>query len=255
MCLITFAWKTHPKYSLILVANRDEFFTRPTLPLFQWENGIYAGKDLKAGGTWMGIHPRGRFAALTNYRDLKNQKAQAQSRGGLVLDFLKGTSSPKSYLAEVEAKQDQFDGFNLLVGNQEEMWYLSNYGESPVEIPAGIHGLSNSFINVPWKKVRESKMRLQEVIKQGEIAPDDLLEVNMTKQEEELEKLPDTGLPIALEKAVSAAFIEPVDRYGTVGLSALLWEKEGQKVQFLEKQVLETGGFKDRLMEFDINGG
>ncbi|WP_186757573.1 NRDE family protein [Echinicola salinicaeni] len=253
MCLITFAWKSHPRYSLIMVANRDEFFTRPTLPLFQWENGVYAGKDLKGGGTWMGFHPKGRFAALTNYRDLENLKANPVSRGRLVLDYLEDVSSPKSYMDSIKDKQDQFDGFNLLVGDQEEMWYLSNYGERPFKVPVGIHGLSNSLINVPWKKVRESKLKLQEVIKQEEIGLNDLIEVNMGREEEKVKNLPKTGLPIEIEKAVSAAFIAPVNGYGTVGLSALLWEKGSQKVQFLEKQVLEAGGFKERFMEFDTN--
>lgn len=253
MCLITFAWKSHPRYMLVLAANRDEFFTRPTAPLFQWENGIYAGKDLKGGGTWMGIHPKGRFAALTNYRDLKNLKDKPVSRGKLVLDFLEDHSSPKSYLNSLKDKQDQFDGFNLLVGDQEEMWYLSNYGEKPIEVPKGIHGLSNSLINVPWKKVQESKLRLQEVMKQDEIDLRDLLEVNMGREEENVENLPETGLPLEIEKAVSAAFIAPINRYGTVGISGLLWEKDSQKVQFLEKQVLESGGYMDREVEFNIN--
>jgi uncharacterized protein with NRDE domain len=126
MCLLAFNWNNHPEYKMILVANRDEFFERPTKSLHLWEEGFYAGKDLRAGGTWLGIHPNGRFAALTNYRDMRNMKKDAKSRGDLVKNFLQGESGPEEYLTEIQKEKDLYEGFNLLVGLGDELFYFSN---------------------------------------------------------------------------------------------------------------------------------
>ena len=126
MCLLTFAWKTHPEYKLIFASNRDEFYKRNTAPAQYWDNApnVLAGKDLEAGGTWMGIHRNGRFTALTNYRDIENIKSQAPSRGMLTLDYLQGTDAPQAYLEGIFNNIDAYNGFNLLTGTPEELYYL-----------------------------------------------------------------------------------------------------------------------------------
>jgi len=252
MCLITFSWQEHPQYPLILVANRDEFFTRPATSLHRWNNGIYAGKDLKGGGTWMGVHPNGRFAALTNYRDLKHLKEKPISRGKLVLDFLESRLSPQEYLEAVQSRQHQFDGFNLIVADLEEMWYLSNYGKGAKQVSPGLHGLSNAFMDDPWKKVEDSKQQLSKLMSREEINLKSLAKVNMSTEEEQVENLPQTGLPIEIEKAVSAPFIKPINQYGTVNISVLIWKEDGE-VSFLEKRVIKDGGFEDTVVHFSIN--
>ncbi|GAB3656868.1 NRDE family protein [Echinicola sediminis] len=249
MCLIAFSWKQHPQYPLVLVANRDEFFTRPTAPLHKWESGVYAGRDLKSQGTWMGVHPSGRFAALTNYRDLNHLKPNPVSRGKLVRDFLESDQSPEDYMEKVAAIQGEFDGFNLLVSDMEDMWYLSNHGEGVMEVHPGLHGISNALMDDPWKKVVESKARLSKALQKKVLSVEDLEKVTMSTVEEQDGNLPQTGLPLGMEKAVSAAFIKPINRYGTVNTSVILWGQSG-KVSFSEKRVLEEGGFEKSLLEF-----
>src|SRR5690554_6136973 len=129
MCLIAFNWADHPDYQLILVGNRDEFFQRPSASLHLWSEGFYAGKDLKAGGTWLGFHPNGRFAALTNYRTVDEPKLNPISRGHLVKDFLESSQEPLEYLYQIKEQMYQYEGFNLLVAEGEQMAYLSNFRE------------------------------------------------------------------------------------------------------------------------------
>ncbi|AWW31451.1 hypothetical protein DN752_15705 [Echinicola strongylocentroti] len=240
MCLITFNWRNHHRYKLILVANRDEFFGRPTAPLHQWENGVYAGKDLKGGGTWMGLHPSGKFAALTNYRDLDNLKEQPISRGKLVKDFLESDMAPKEYLERVKVKKDDYDGFNLLVGDGEQLWYYSNYAPSVEMVLPGLHGLSNALLDVPWKKVVDGKRRLAKQIQLGGLSMKDLAAVQYSQVEDKPENLPKTGVTIEVEQALSAAFIRDIQGYGTVNVSVLLWGVDGE-VRFLEQQVNKNG--------------
>src|SRR5690606_28363733 len=124
MCLIAFNWMDHPAYRLILVGNRDEFFNRPTSSLHLWREGFYGGKDLKGGGTWMGFHPNGRFATLTNHRVAKNPRLDPISRGYLVKDFLESNLEPLEYLHQIQGRMHRYEGFNLLVAKGEQMGYL-----------------------------------------------------------------------------------------------------------------------------------
>lgn len=228
MCLITFSWNHHPEYKLLLVANRDEYYNRPTRGLHQWESGIYAGKDLKGGGTWLGFHPSGKFAALTNYRDIKNEKPLKRTRGELVSGFLNGNQSPQDYLARIENIQQEYNGFNLLVGDKEDLLVLSNYGGGVQQVTAGIHGLSNAFLNTPWPKVLSAKSDFKNLLEEKTPAPDDLLNLLQSREKAPLEKLPDTGIPVALEKNLSSQFIRLDDYYGTVNTTALCWGQDGK---------------------------
>jgi uncharacterized protein with NRDE domain len=228
MCLLAFNWNNHPEYKFILVANRDEFFERPTQSLHQWEQGFYAGKDLKAGGTWLGLHPNGRFATLTNYRDLKNLKPEAKSRGNLVKDFLEGNMDPLEYLREIEKEKDQYDGFNLLVGLWDNLFYLSNKKQGIFKLENGLYGLSNALLETPWAKLVKAKDKLHAKIDRNEIDPDGLREILLSKEIEPDRFLPATGATLEQERLLSSQFINVGNYYGTINTTVLLWKHSGE---------------------------
>ncbi|MDO9553580.1 NRDE family protein [Rhodonellum sp.] len=234
MCLIAFNWNNHPEYKMVLVANRDEFFERPSAPLQLWDSGFYAGKDLRAGGTWMGIHPNGRFATLTNFRDLKNPRKDPTTRGNLVKDFLEGTLDPKEYLTMIQKEKDEYEGFNLVIGNHEKLYYLSNYADGIQEVEPGLHGLSNAFLNTPWEKVKIAKSGLLEKIEAQELDLENLIPTLHSRQMEPDHLLPDTGLSVREEKQLSAQFINVGDYYGTINSTVILWKHTGE-VEMMER--------------------
>ena len=165
MCLILLAWQAHPRFPLVIAANRDEYFLRPTLPAQFWGDApnLLAGRDLSAGGTWMGITRQGRFAALTNFREAEKTRdstVSAPTRGRLVSDFLSSASSAENYLAELVQMAAVYNGFNFLCGSLDEgLWYFSNRGgmEKPQLLEAGIYGLSNHLLDTLWPKVAQGK--------------------------------------------------------------------------------------------------
>lgn len=233
MCLIALAYKIHPKYKLILIANRDEFYARPTAVAHWWRNDpdILGGKDLQAKGTWMAIHKNGRFAAVTNYRDLKNIKTGARSRGDLVVRFLKGTTTPFIYCDEVRKGGDDYNGFNLITLD-DELTYVSNYSPDVQMLNPGIYGLSNTLLNTPWPKVEKAKQALHTLIQRpfelGQLMA--IMQGTATVSDEEL---PRTGLDYEWEKALSAIFIRMPD-YGTCCSTVIVIDYEGN-VNFMEK--------------------
>jgi uncharacterized protein with NRDE domain len=252
MCLMTFNWLNHPEYKLILVANRDEFFDRPSAPIQYWESGFYAGKDLRGGGTWMGIHPDGKFAAITNYRDIKNIKEGATTRGNLVKDFLEGNDDPYTYLERIKEGMNEYDGFNLIVSQDDQMFYLSNYGKDIIEISPGMHSLSNILINSEWPKEKMAFQQLEDKINSSQLDPDDLL--RLLKSEEILPDhlLPNTGATLAQERALSAQFVRLADYYGTVNTTAVLWSHDG-KVVLKERSYFYKEEAEDNLILFNMN--
>ena len=226
MCLVAFSWQVNPDYPLLISANRDEFFDRPTYPLRQWENGIYAGKDIRGGGTWMGFHPDGKWALLTNYRDFHQQRKGEISRGMLVLDFLEKAISPENYLVQVAQNKHLYEGFNLLVSDGFRLFYFSNYGGGPTEIPPGIHGLSNGLINEPWPKTDLAKTQLAE-LNSLNANPDTLLSRLKSTETYPLERLPQTGINSEIELQLSSQLIRMAPNYGTVSATAVLRYKTG----------------------------
>ena len=165
MCLILFGLKSHPKYGLVIAANRDEYYERPTAPAAFWEDvpDLLAGRDLRAGGTWLGITIKGRIAAITNYRDPGFIISNAPSRGKLVSDFLLGKEVPLEYLGKLEQKANQYNGFSLIVGQKDDLCWFSNREDQPHHIEPGIHGLSNRFLDTPWPKVTQGRDAMAEV--------------------------------------------------------------------------------------------
>lgn len=246
MCLIAFSYKQHPRYDLVFIANRDEFYERPTREAQFWDEqpDILAGKDLKEGGTWMGITREGRMSALTNYRDMDdNRKENAPSRGHLVLDFLAKSFPPESYLEQVDSKADEFNGFNLLVGSVDNLMYYSNETGDPVALDSGLYGLSNHLLDTPWPKTRWSKEKLSAVIQQDTVDESALFEILKNDQIAPDSELPDTGIPKELERAVSPIFIK-TEKYGTRSSTVLLIHKNGN-VTFEERR------YKIRSTEVD----
>ena len=217
MCLIGIAWKAHPDFPLIVAANRDEFHARATAPSVWWRDAphLLAGRDLQSGGTWMGITRQGRFAALTNVRDPGGQPAEAPTRGALVADFLCGDAAPASYAARLSAHASHYNGFNLLAGTPEQLWYGGNRGAASQALPAGIYGLSNALLDTPWPKVTSLKTALGAALDgmaaQGPLQsrvsgllPALFLALSNAQPAPDV-LLPRTGVPLERERALSAA--------------------------------------------------
>ncbi len=230
MCVIFFAYKLHPEYPLILLANRDEFYERPTEKAHFWQDApdVYAGRDLVHGGTWLGITKTGRFAAVTNYRDPNAPKGKF-SRGELVSDFLKNDDSAFDYLKNIQKKATFYSGFNLLVGEINsrisEFGYFSNRENRIKILEKGLYGLSNQLLDTPWRKVEKGKAALSEILQKEMIDNAALFEVLNDKSLADNKDLPDTGIGFEREKLLSAIFIEtPV--YGTRSSSLILINKD-----------------------------
>lgn len=236
MCLILLAWQARSDFPLVLAANRDEFYARPSAPAQFWDEhpGVLAGRDLEKGGTWLAIGRSGRLAAVTNYRDGRNPRLGRRSRGELVSKFVTDTAPPLRYLETLRPIQSEFDGFNLLVGS---LWdgiaYLSNRNGTPQALAPGVHGLSNHLLNSPWPKVERGKAGLLDLLAApaDRLVPAlfDLLE-DQTPPAGHL--LPDTGVGQEWERTLATAFIR-APGYGTRCTTVVLADAAGG-VRFVE---------------------
>lgn len=224
MCLIAFAWRPDAEHPLVVAANRDEFHARPTDPLDWWDDvpDVAAGRDRQAGGTWMGVTRSGRFAALTNFRDMQQTEAGAPSRGLLVADFLTGTASAAAYAANIDARR--YAGYSLLLFDGDELVFATNRadGEAGVSdaVAPGVHALSNGALDSRWPKVQRAREALAAQVQAG---PDTtaLLELMDDRTPAEDAALPDTGVGLTLERFLSPMFIDGAD-YGTRASTALV---------------------------------
>jgi len=213
MCLIVFAWRPNGPVPLLVAANRDEFYARPSLPLGQWPDvpGLHAGRDLEAGGTWLGIAEGGRFAALTNIRD-PQAAAGARSRGELVKGFLAGPGSIEDYAEAVAGRIADYSGFNLLLGDGSRLGYFSSAEPALRWLDEGVYGLSNAGLDTPWPKVRRARQALADRMDDGDdVALLDLLADDRQAADGEL---PETGVGVATERLLSSIFIASA-HYGT----------------------------------------
>ncbi|KVA01107.1 NRDE family protein [Burkholderia ubonensis] len=276
MCLIAFDWQPDAAAGPVftLVANRDEFFRRTSAPLSWWEDvpGLLAGRDLEAGGTWLGVSRDGRFAALTNYRAPFDIRAGAPTRGKLVSDYLGGQPvAPLDYLARLAEHAAVYNGFNLLVGDwkrRELAWFCNRAAEdaagvdAPMLVPAGVHALSNGRLDTPWPKVVRKRAELGTLLTDDPAPPlDDLIALMRDPHIAADDVLPHTGIPLERERALSAAFIETPE-YGTRGTTALrVTMKEGVRltVEIKERcdddgshRIVRPGAF-ERAFTFDID--
>ncbi|MBK8183110.1 MAG: NRDE family protein [Candidatus Competibacteraceae bacterium] len=224
MCLILVAYRHHPSYPLIVAANRDEFYDRPTAALAFWSDTptIMAGRDLKAGGAWLGVTPTGRFAALTNYRDPARLIPSAPSRGQLVSDYLRSEEPARAYLDRLAQQADVYNGFNLLLGDAEGLFYYANFDGPPRALAPGLYGLSNHFLDTPWPKVERSRAALRRVLQRcTHPTADELLGILTDRMPAPDGELPRTGVPLEWERWLSPIFIA-APGYGTRASTVLL---------------------------------
>jgi uncharacterized protein with NRDE domain len=239
MCLILFAYQQHSDYRLVLTANRDEFYERPTATLNFWNDHpqVLAGRDLVQQGTWMGITRNGRFAAITNYREVIAPMADSPSRGHLVADFLTGSASPQRYLDDTLAKADRFSGFNLILGDTQALYYFGNRDGRIRKLEPGLYGLSNRLLDTDWPKVQKGKRRLAaalgpETKGSSRIEAQSLMRLLQNQEKAPDNQLPQTGVGIEKERMLAPAFITSRD-YGTRSSSVVLISRNNQ-VDFRE---------------------
>lgn len=239
MCLIVFAWRPGHAQPLVVAANRDEFYARPSLPLAQWPEApqVYAGRDQEAGGTWLGIGANGRFAALTNIRD-PHQPPSRKSRGELVAGYLLGDQSINDYLNDVVGRSLEYAGFNLLIGNASELWHFNARESEAVMLTPGVYGLSNAGLDTPWPKLLKARAALEEVF--GDPQPQALLALLADSQTAPFTELPDTGVGLATETLLSSVFIAS-QSYGTRASTALIVQADGSR-HMVERSFGPYGG-------------
>ena len=212
MCLIVFAWQPEQATVLRLAANRDEFYARPSAALGQWPDApdVFAGRDLQAGGTWLGVTRQGRFAALTNIRDPR-QKAAPRSRGALTADYLLGQESPAAYLDRVMHDAAEHAGFNLLVGDRQQLWHFNSQERRPRQLESGVYGMSNANLDTPWPKLLRARDALSDRLDGKD---EELLALLSDNNQPADHLLPDTGVGLATERLLSSVFITS-EAYGT----------------------------------------
>lgn len=235
MCLILLSIQQHPSYKLILVANRDEFYNRKTEHASFWPNQshILGGRDLEAMhqdgscGTWLAMSTTGKIAMITNYRDFKNLKNNAPSRGHLVSDFLIGHEEPNAYLKKIDKVKNDYNGFNLIVGDVNNLFYLSNYAEGIEHLLPGFYGLSNHLLETPWPKVVLAKSKMQPILKKKIIDPNELFEMMRDELLADDGLLPSTGIGLERERALSSMFIK-TNGYGTRCSTVVLVKHSGE---------------------------
>ncbi len=260
MCLILFAYNIHPVYHLVLGANRDEFFSRRAAPLSFWHDrpDILAGRDLKNMGSWLGITRSGRLAAITNFRDPAALKESAPSRGLLVSDFLDGSMPAPDYLEGIRKTGQDYNGFNLIVGDLSGIYYYSNRSGKIEALSPGLYGLSNHLLDTPWPKVVKGKKGLDSIIRQNRhISDRTVITLMADRRRFADETLPGTGMDLAWERRLSSIFIAGRE-YGTRSSAVILLEKSG-KVTFTEQtfqniQVPETPP-ATRRVRFTLSSG
>lgn len=236
MCLINFSYLKHPNYKLIVAANRDEFYGRPTAPAHFWQDqpSVLAGRDLEKYGTWLGVTKQGRFAALTNYRSPTHMQAKLHSRGKIVSNYLTGNMTPENYIHAIQQKSSQYSGFNLLLGDANHLMYYNNIDETNVHVDTGTHSLSNHFLNTPWPKVKKGKSLLNTyVMDQQTIDPEVLFTILANDEQADDLNLPDTGVGLSLERQLSPLFID-FDQYGTRCSTVLLITTDDE-LTFIER--------------------
>jgi uncharacterized protein with NRDE domain len=228
MCVLFIAYQHHPRHPLIVLANRDEFYDRPTAAAARWEDDphVTAGRDLVGGGTWLGIADGGRFAAVTNYRD-PSRPAGSLSRGKLVANFLIGESNPADYVNTVAADAGQYSGFNLIVGSANELFYFSNAAdEPPRQLTPGIYGLSNHLLNTPWPKVSRGLADFTKLVEADYISSDAAFTLLADATIALDDELPDTGIGLDKERVLSPIFIRtPI--YGTRSSTLVISDSDG----------------------------
>jgi len=266
VCLIVFSFQPGSATPLIVAANRDEFYRRKAQPLDWWPGGqILAGRDLGYGsslgrllsritgkaqpeyGTWLGVSRSGRFAALTNYREPGRENKNARSRGLLVSNFLADSAAPPEFARDLSASANEYNGYNLLFGDRNALWYFSNRSGRPAAALApGLYGLSNALLDTPWHKVIKTKSRLGAIVANPNAAV--AFEFMADQGPAADDEIQQTGLPPEIEKALSSPFIR-LPGYGTRVTSYAMFDRKGN-VQFNERTFTKGIMVRDREVTF-----
>lgn len=236
MCIFLLSLRQHPKYPLIVAANREEVYDRPTTAAAFWDDApdVLAGRDLLQGGTWLGITRQGRFAALTNFRDSESRRGDRPSRGRLVGDFLVGEESPDDYLAQVAEHADQYNGFSLVVGQGDAFLFYSNRENRIKALSPGLYGLSNHVLDTPWPKVVRGKDAISKLLADtSEPSPEALLAILVDRTLADDAVLPDTGIGLERERLLSPLFVTGTE-YGTRSSTVVLISNDGEVI-FVER--------------------
>jgi len=237
MCLIAFAWQTHAEFPLVVAANRDEWRDRPAAPAHWWSGrpDLLAGRDLQAGGTWLGVTRTGRFAAITNFRDPAERDSGKPSRGALVVDYLMGGASPREFLSALAPTAPRYNAFNLLLGDSETLCYFGSREGDIIDVPPGVHALSNHSLDEPWPKVIRAKAGVEHLLasgwSDGGLQP--FFDVVSDTTHVADEHLPDTGVGIGFERVLAPILIRG-ERYGTRCSTVVAFGRDGH-AQFEER--------------------
>jgi uncharacterized protein with NRDE domain len=259
MCLLVLAWRCHPQYRLVVAANRDEFHARPASPLAPWPDiaGVVGGRDLQAGGAWFAVGAAQRLGIVTNFREFGRPRRSAPSRGGLIPAYLSGTRPPGDFLQSLEADAPGYSGFNLLLADRDSLWYASNRADQFArELPPGIYGLSNEFLDTPWPKLVRVRKRFEGILQSAESAEAEMLATGLFAMLADRETAPpDTVPPGDLSpewaRKLSAPFVLDAG-YGT-RCSTILTISGGGARRIIERRF-DSEGTQSGQSEHLLNG-
>jgi uncharacterized protein with NRDE domain len=255
MCLLVVAWQAHPRYRLIVAANRDEYHERPAAALAPWPppDTLLVGRDLRAGGTWLGLDRSRRFGVVTNFRERQRPRRSAPSRGRLIPDYLRGPAGAADFLAGLETDAPGYSGFNLLVSDATSLWYACNRAETFARpLDPGVYGLSNEFLDTPWPKLRRVRERVQAWLGEPAGTAAALFDMLNDRTPSPDADLPQTGLAPELERALSAPFVLDAT-YGTRCSTVMMLEESG--TVFLAERRFDSAGHPSGQAEYQLNPG
>jgi uncharacterized protein with NRDE domain len=260
MCLLVLAWRCHPRHRLVIAANRDEFHARPTLPLAPWADmpGVAGGRDLQANGTWFAVDRDRRYGVVTNFREFGRRSRSAPSRGGLIPAYLASSDSPEASLRSLETDAPGFGGFNLLLGDRHSLWYASNRADRFArELPPGIYGLSNEFLDTPWPKLIRVRERFEALLADPDTwasvpLAGRLFELLADREPAPASSVPAGNLSPEWARKLSAPFVLDAE-FGTRCSTVLTLDDDGS-LALLERQF-DAGGRTIGQSEHRLNAG
>ncbi|HEU4592562.1 MAG TPA: NRDE family protein [Steroidobacteraceae bacterium] len=260
MCLLVIAWRCHARHRLVVAANRDEFHARPAAPLARWQDppGIIGGRDLQASGTWLAVDPRGRVGMVTNFREFGRRRRGAPSRGALIPGYLADGLPPGEHLRQLETDAPGYAGFNLLLADRESLWYASNRADQFArELPPGIYGLSNEFLDTPWPKLVRVRARFSSLLEMPLSADADALATELFAMLGDREPAaPDALAPGDLSpewaRKLSAPFVTDPG-YGT-RCSTVLTISSDDSLRIAERRFAADGSAAGES-EYSLNAG
>lgn len=216
MCLVLIAKGIHPRFPMVLAANRDEYYQRPAEQAHFWQDnpGILSGRDLEKGGTWLAVDRRGRIAAVTNFREPSRKKRGHRSRGYLVSEYVMGDLVPSDYLDRLSGQVDEYDSFNLFVGDRNTLCFISTFNRELQQLRSGIYGISNGDLDYPWPKVVKGKQVMQQILESDRLDTGRLFELLQDRETPPDGDLPETGVGLDIERMLSPIFVNGKE-YGT----------------------------------------